>query len=92
MCSIDEILAELDVSDSEDENEKSKSKKLSNKQKHKNNVWLHEDADNIVDFTDMSATQKLSCKYTVENIIFISSFVSFSFLLQSFILTGFGVI
>lgn len=61
--SIDEILAELDVSDSEEESEKSKTKKLSHKeskQKQKSNVWLHEDADNIVDFTDVSATQKLS--------------------------------
>lgn len=61
--SIDEILAELDVSDSEDENVKSKSKKLPHKegkQKHKNNVWLREDADDIVDFTDMSTTKKLS--------------------------------
>ena len=27
------------------------------KQKHKTKVWMHEDADNIVDFTDMSTTR-----------------------------------
>ena len=46
-----------------EENENSNNKKLSHKegkQKHKTNVGLHEDADNIVDFTDMSPTKKLS--------------------------------
>ena len=55
------------------ENENSNNKKLAykeGKQKHKTNVGLNEDADNIVDFTDTSTTKKLS---TVGSNISVSS-------------------
>lgn len=57
--SIDEILADLDESDMEvdemvDDRPKAKGKKKNN------DVWIREEADDIVDFTDVSTAKKIS--------------------------------
>lgn len=39
---------------------KAKDKK---KKKKKEDIWLREEAEDIVDFTDISTTKKISCKY-----------------------------
>lgn len=61
-CSIEEILAESEESDLEvDAVPAVKSKK----KKKDLNTWIHEDADNIVDFTDRTAARKITGLYSL---------------------------
>jgi hypothetical protein len=62
MCySIEEILAESEESDLEvDAVSAAKPKKKKKKKKKDLNMWIHEDVDNIVDFTDRTAARKIT--------------------------------
>ena len=64
MCdSIEEILAESEESDLEvDAVSQAQPKKKTKKKDLK--MWIHEDADNIVDFTDRTAARKITGSYT----------------------------
>jgi hypothetical protein len=60
-CSIEEILAESEESDLEvDAAPTVKSKK----KKKVLSTWIHEDADNIVDFTARTAARKITGLYS----------------------------
>jgi len=61
--SIEEILAESEESDLEvDAVPAAQPKKKTKKKDLK--MWIHEDADNIVDFTDRTAARKITGLYT----------------------------
>lgn len=55
-CSIEEILAESEESDLEVDTVS----EVKPKKKKDTNMWIHEDADNIVDFTDRTAAGKIT--------------------------------
>ena len=64
--SIEEILAESEESDLEvDAVSAAQPKKKKKKKKKKDlKMWIHEDADNIVDFTDKTAARKITGTFT----------------------------
>ena len=63
MCdSIEEILAESEESDLEVDAVSAAQPKKKKKKDLK--MWIHEDADNIVDFTDKTAARKITGTYT----------------------------
>jgi len=63
--SIEEILAESEESDLEvDAVSAAQPKKKKKKKKKDLKMWIHEDADNIVDFTDKTAARKITGTFT----------------------------
>jgi hypothetical protein len=60
-CSIEEILAESEESDLEVD---AVPTVKSRKKKKELSTWIHEDADNIVDFTDRTAARKITGLYS----------------------------
>lgn len=61
--SIEEILAESEESDLE-VNTVSAAQPKKKTRKKDLKMWIHEDADNIVDFTDRTAARKITGSYT----------------------------
>jgi hypothetical protein len=59
-CSIEEILAESEESDLEVDTVCA----VKLKKKKALSTWIHEDADNIVDFTDRTAARKITGLYS----------------------------
>jgi hypothetical protein len=62
--SIEEILAESEESDLEVDAVSAAQPKKKKKKKKDLKMWIHEDADNIVDFTDKTAARKITGTFT----------------------------
>jgi len=76
--SIEEILAESEESDLEVDTVSAAQPKKKTKKKD-SKMWIHEDADNIVDFTDRTAARKITGLYT--ELLYIETSLSFVYLI-----------